>query len=68
MNTDTVSRHMAKKLQTILPRLAGSHPPSSLDGPIPIDLSIAENSLLRDETLALIKDSINSEIKPEVSL
>ena len=67
MDTKGISRHMARKLQIILPRLADARIEAPSNGPPPIDLSMAENHLLRDEILALVKESINENFGPEVS-
>lgn len=65
MDSSNISHHMSKKLQTLLPKFSGSH--ASLPGDPPaIDLSVAENDLLREEILALFKESINNDLKPKV--
>ncbi|KAL4981985.1 pyridoxal phosphate-dependent transferase [Aspergillus falconensis] len=47
MDFTKVSGHMARKLQAILPTVAGSHGASPPEGVATVDLSIAENDLLR---------------------
>ncbi|CEN60973.1 hypothetical protein ASPCAL07643 [Aspergillus calidoustus] len=58
MDLDNVSEDMGAKLQAILPALGAPHGGSSTDGVPPVDLSIAENELFRDEQLGLIKEAI----------
>lgn len=66
MNFDGVSRHMAKKLQFIVPRVLSAHPPVP-DGINPIDLSVAENHVLHSEISKLFKDAISTGINANVS-
>lgn len=53
-----VSDHMSKKLQAILPAIAGSHPHPP-EGIPTVDLSLAENVLLGEEVLGLAKAAIS---------
>ena len=60
-----ISAHMSEKLLAILPKVSGTHASSQIVTP-PIDLSLAENLLLRDELLAFSKDAIANDLKPKV--
>ncbi|KAK2612529.1 hypothetical protein QQS21_001467 [Conoideocrella luteorostrata] len=57
MDFSTVSDHMGTKLQALLPKIAGPNrsPP---DGVATIDLSIAQNHLMKEDFLTLMKDSL----------
>lgn len=68
LHSKDVATHMQQKLLAILPKVAGTHSASSTDGLPPIDLSIAENLLLRDELLDFTKDAVAKNLKPEVTL
>ena len=68
LHSKDVATHMQQKLLAILPKVAGTHDTSSTDGLPPINLSIAENLLLRDELLDFAKDAIAKNLKPEVRL
>ncbi len=68
IESNNVSIHMHQKLLSILPKVATAHNATSSNGRPVIDLSVAENLLLRDEILALCKDAIANEFRPEVSL
>lgn len=68
LQSNDVATHMQKKLLDILPKVAGAHSMSSTDRLPPIDLSVAENLLLRDELLDFAKDAIAKNLKPEVRL
>ncbi|KAL4865151.1 pyridoxal phosphate-dependent transferase [Aspergillus spectabilis] len=59
MDFTNVSKQMSSKLQAILPKIAG---PGS--API-VDLSVAENDLLRGELVAFIKQAINNNLRIE---
>ena len=61
-----VAAHMEKKLASILPKVTATHDTSATDGLSTIDLSIAENLLIRDELLAFCKGAIANNLKPEV--
>ena len=62
-----ISKHMSEKLLAILPKVTGTHASSQTVIP-PIDLSLAENLLLRDEFLAFFKDAIANDLKPKVKV
>ena len=65
MEPSKISAHMSEKLLAILPKVSGTHASSQVVTP-PIDLSLAENLLLRDELLALFKDAIANDLNPKV--
>lgn len=65
MEPSKISAHMSEKLLAILPKVSGTHASSQIVTP-PIDLSLAENLLLRDELLAFFKDAIAIDLKPKV--
>jgi hypothetical protein len=66
MDLSNVSEDMAAKIQAILPALGARGSPPSDDVPI-LDLSVAENELLRDELLELTKKAINNHLQLKVS-
>jgi hypothetical protein len=68
MDFSNISQHMSRKLQTLLPKIAGSHGASAPDGVPTVDLSIAENYLLRNEFLSLIKEALTNDLQPKVNL
>lgn len=65
MEPSKISAHMSEKLLAILLKVSGTHASSQIVTP-PIDLSLAENLLLRDELLAFFKDAIAIDLKPKV--
>jgi hypothetical protein len=65
--SSNISLHMKQKLLAILPKLGGARHTKTPGGLDKIDLSVAENLLLRDELLAFCKDTIAEDLKPEVS-
>jgi hypothetical protein len=64
--SSNVSLHMKQKLLAILPKISGAHDTKTPGGLDKIDLSVAENLLLRNELLAFCKDTIAEDLKPEV--
>lgn len=56
---------MKQKLLAILPKISGAHDTKTPSGLDKIDLSVAENLLLRNELLAFCKDTIAEDLKPE---
>lgn len=68
LESSNPSVHMGKKLLAILPKVAAAPNALPSDGPTKlIDLSIAENLLLRPELLAICKDAIANDLEPQVS-
>ncbi|KAJ5626872.1 1-aminocyclopropane-1-carboxylate synthase 7 [Penicillium herquei] len=53
---------MSEKLQSLLPKLAGSHQ-DPLDGTPTTDLSIAENLLIREKILGMVTEAITTSLK-----
>jgi hypothetical protein len=66
MDLSNISEDMAAKIQAILPALGAGGGLSSDDVPI-LDLSVAENELLRDELLELTKKALNDHLQLKVS-
>jgi hypothetical protein len=66
MDLSNISEDMAAKIKAILPALGSRVGPSSDDVPI-LDLSVAENELIRDELLELTKDALNNHLHLKVS-
>ena len=66
VETSNISKHISRDLLTILPKLATASHGSSSDALRKIDLSLAENLILRDELLVFCKDAIAHELRAEV--
>ena len=66
VESSNISNHMSRKLLAILPKLGTASHGSSSDTPTKIDLSLAENLILRDELLVFCKDAIAHELRAEV--
>jgi hypothetical protein len=66
MDLSNISEDMVAKIQAILPALGARVGPLSDDVPI-LDLSVAENELLRDELLELTKKALNNHLQLKVS-
>ncbi|KAL3448144.1 pyridoxal phosphate-dependent transferase [Aspergillus insuetus] len=66
MDLNNVSEQMSSKLKAIIPAINASHGGSPADDIVPaVDLSLAENDLLREEILALAKNSLTNHLKPK---
>lgn len=67
MDLSNISNHMSKKLQAILPAIGGSHQLPT-GGLAPVNLSLAENVLLREEVMTLVKASIRDTMTSKVKI
>lgn len=61
-----LSARMSDNIVNILPKIAATITERTATGLVKIDLSTAENWLLRPELLALCKDAISRHLRPEV--
>jgi hypothetical protein len=67
MDQSDTSRQMRTKLLAILPKVAAAHDAFTVEGLVKIDLSLAENLVLREELLVFCKDSISNGLTSEAS-